>query len=205
MGAEVDEDLAIQQGGRRRRDEDLVAMREGRDARSAMHVGADVPSAVSVGTPVCRPMRTRIAARRPGLRLARGGDGASALGKATKKASPWVSISSPLWAVKAARSTSVLGQHMGIPLGADCWSSRVEPSMSVNRKVTVPVGRSCTTSRGCEAAAYRSMRGSSCWRLGPPLGVFGQAVAELVRGWEERPGREAVRGCSWSAAGRIGQ
>ena len=57
---EIAERLRVEQRRRRRRDEDLVAVRERRDARAAVDVQPDVALAVDgVATPVCRPIRAR--------------------------------------------------------------------------------------------------------------------------------------------------
>ena len=61
--------------------------------------------------------------------------------KATKKASPSVWTSWPSCAANAARSSAmVLLEHVAVPVDVGRASSRVEPSMSVKRKVTVPRG-----------------------------------------------------------------
>jgi hypothetical protein len=65
-----------------------------------------------------------------------------ALPKATKNESPCVSISRPPCAATAARSRRWCSASTSGYPSRSCLRSRVEPSMSVNRKVTAPLGRS---------------------------------------------------------------
>jgi hypothetical protein len=62
----------------------------------------------------------------------------SALSKTTKKESPSVASSRPPWAAKAARRSAAWRSRTAVyaALPSDS-SSRVEPSMSENRKVSV--------------------------------------------------------------------
>jgi len=63
-------------------------------------------------------------------------------------------------------------------------------------------GRASPPHRG-ERAPQPPRRAWACrWSAG---GRIGQGVAELVRGWDRRPGRRGLRGGSWAGAGRIGQ
>src|SRR5215216_656356 len=64
------------------------------------------------------------------------------LAKATKKASPWVLTSTPPASATARRMIAACSSWTAAYRSPSAWSRRVEPSMSVNRKVTVPVGRS---------------------------------------------------------------
>ena len=63
--------------------------------------------------------------------------------KTKKNASPWRSISTPPCAANASRSSSLCcREDLAVARrGRGCLSSRVEPSMSEKRKVTVPCGR----------------------------------------------------------------
>ena len=88
-------------------------------------------------------MRTRIGPRASPFCAAAAAPSASgAVRNATKKASPCVSTSTPLCAPNASRrmrrcSASAFA-YSAVP---SSWSSFVEPSTSVKRKVTVPDGR----------------------------------------------------------------
>ena len=65
-------------------------------------------------------------------------------GNATKNASPAVSTSTPPCAAHASRHTRWCSTATPTALRPSSSSSAVEPSMSVNRNVTVPRGRSCS-------------------------------------------------------------
>ena len=116
------------------------------------------PSASSSPSPVWIPIRTRIAApsghgsatsERWAAATARTAPAGSR--KTAKNESPSVPISRPASAASAARTSSRwrarIGRHAAVPRRS---TSFVEPSMSVNRKVTSPVGRAgaTVTSRG---------------------------------------------------------
>ncbi len=92
--------------------------------------------------PVWMPTRTRIGPERRASVIARAAASApGAVGKATKKASPWVSTSTPPFAVQAARmSRRCSARAAAYPSLPSSCRSLVEPSTSVNRKVTVPDG-----------------------------------------------------------------
>ena len=112
------------------------------------------PSVVTVATPVCSPFRTRIGpvARAPAAASAAVA-APSAVGKATKNASPCVSTSTPPALATASRSSRRCSSSAAAySSGPSSCSSRVEPSTSVKRKVTVPLGRS---------ARIRPLRGRS--------------------------------------------
>src|SRR3954453_3192858 len=67
----------------------------------------------------------------------------SAAGKGRKKASPVVSTSTPPEEAHAERTTARwVARASAYPSAPSSSRRRVEPSMSLNRKVTVPVGRS---------------------------------------------------------------
>ena len=140
-GSRVEE----RRGGRR--DEDLVAVRERGDARSAVDVLADVAllgrwSERPCAGPCARgslPRRARRARRaRPPPLLA-------AVGKAMKNASPCVSTSTPPCAAAASRTIRrCSASASAYRAGPSSCSRRVEPSMSVKSSVTVPSGSALT-------------------------------------------------------------
>ena len=146
--AEVPQPVGAEQRSRGRRDEHLPAVSCRRDPRRAVHVDADVPLLGHVRRARMdahpHPDRARgqsLAARGSGRRSAPG-----AVGNATKKASPCVSTSTPPWAPNASRRMpAMLGERLRIRSGAQLVQQLVEPSTSVNRKVTVPEGRSRPT------------------------------------------------------------
>ena len=99
------------------------------------------PSVVTIGVPVWMPMRTRTGPSDRWISSA-AATASSARPKATKNASPCVSTSTPSCRPKTARSSLRWpASRSAYPSPRSC-RSRVEPSMSVNRKVTVPDGRS---------------------------------------------------------------
>ncbi len=59
-----------------------------------------------------------------------------------KKASPWVLTSTPPPSETARRMIAACSSRTAGYRSPSSWRRLVEPSMSVNRKVTVPVGRS---------------------------------------------------------------
>ena len=133
------------------RDEHLAAVAAGRDARRAVHVDADVALlGRGAACPVWSPIRTRIgptgqASRSPvrgrGERARRRREGDEE-GVALR-----VDLDSAVRGERLAQDPAMLGERLARiaprPVRA---SSRVEPSTSVNRKVTVPEGRSRRTS-----------------------------------------------------------
>ena len=135
--------------GRRGRDEHLPAVRERRDPSSAMHVDPDIAldshrrcSGVQAHPNRDRPCRERLLPDRAAAAAP------AAVGKATKKASPCVSTSTPPSATNASRSTRRWpARASAYSSGPTRRNSRVDPSMSVNRNVTVPAGRSPGTDR----------------------------------------------------------
>jgi hypothetical protein len=62
--------------------------------------------------------------------------------KATKKASPWVLTSIPPPSAMARRMIAACWSWTAGYRSPSAWSRRVEPSISVKRNVTVPVGSS---------------------------------------------------------------
>ena len=131
--------------------EHLAAVRGRRDPRGAMDVVADVRRRPRRArpTPVWSPIRTRIAApsghgSAASARWASTAAATASAGarKTTKNESPSVPISSRRG--RRAPPGSARGGARGAAASAAVprlSTSRVEPSMSVNRKVTSPVGR----------------------------------------------------------------
>ena len=129
--------------------DDLAAVGEGSDASSAVHVDPHVPLArhprragVQAHADRDRPRHQRSCAAATAAAAA-----PAAVGNATKNASPCVSTSTPPCAANAvAQHPTVLSQrHLHSASGPSMCSSRVDPSMSVKRKVTVPLGSSVRT------------------------------------------------------------
>ena len=137
---------------RRLREEDLAAVAGGRDPGRAVDVGADV---VAVGDRAgrrpygCPSGRGR--ARRPATARRRAPAGAStaardglrgARRRRRRTTSPSVALSSPPCGRERRSGSARGGAPAAPPSGRrpSAWASGVEPSMSVNRKVTVPVG-----------------------------------------------------------------
>ena len=135
---------------------------------------------------VCRPMRRLIG---PGARacvIARAALAApGADGNATKKASPCGSTSTPPLAAHASRTTRrCSASASAYASAASSRRSLVDPSTSVKRKVTVPVGRSDRTP--CDHPQWRSRLAAHP----PPREVFGEDAAKsstpsVVFGWDE--------------------
>jgi hypothetical protein len=109
---------------------------------------------------VCRPILTRTsipsgqacAERRRCVSIA-AATAAGALAKTTKNESPSVLISRPFAAATASRTiawcASSSGRYADVPIRS---TSLVEPSMSVNRNVTVPAGSGLTEGIGRSAS-----------------------------------------------------
>ena len=146
----------------RGRDEHLPAVAGRRDAGGAVHVVSDVAllgdewrpgvqadAHVDRGRATRDSVSARAAARAPG-----------AVGKAKKKASPCVSTSTPPSAAHASRMIRRCSASASAYASApSSCRSFVEPSTSVKRKVTVPVGRSSRTPRDHPPAELASSRG----------------------------------------------
>ena len=141
----------------------LPAVRGRADPRGARHVEPDIArrperTAHRCGSrsgPGAASRRARVVPPRPpGSRRPR-------VGKATKNASPCVSTSRPPASAKTARRSrrcsASSAAYSALPSRA---SSSVDPSTSVNRKVTVPVGRPSVE----RAGTARSSDGS-CTRI----------------------------------------
>ena len=118
--------------------------------RRAVHVETDVVAAED-RFPVCRPMRTRT--HRPWIARCQASAASSrcaprssptavsGLAKTTKKKRRPRSSPHAASAPMAVRMQRARGARGSSGSGADPVARRVDPSMSVNRKVTVPVGR----------------------------------------------------------------
>src|SRR5439155_12244861 len=89
------------------------------------------------------PMRTRIGpAASPSSAAAAAESAPGAVGKATKNASPCVSTSTPPWRPNASRNVRRCSvSAAAYPVAPRSCSNLVEPSMSLKRNVTVPLGR----------------------------------------------------------------
>src|SRR5262245_6691510 len=99
------------------------------------------PSSVTSGSPVCNPMRTRIGPSASASRAASAAASASeAFANATKNESPSVPTSTPPWRVNSLRMVRRCSARRSAYSSPSSPTSRVEPSMSVNRSVTVPCG-----------------------------------------------------------------
>src|SRR4051794_2239628 len=109
----------------------------------------------------------------------------SAVGKARRKASPAVSTSTPPDAVHAERTTVRWVARAVAYRSSPSWSRRrVEPSMSLNRKVTVPVGRSVDMREDdAPAATSRHLRAGASVEV-PALRLF--AFDDFERGLVSR-------------------
>ena len=106
----------------------------------------------SGASPVCRPMRTRMAppsghlcVAKPRWASAAAPHASSALWKTQKNESPSVLSSAPFRLWKALRRMAWWSTWAWTYLSPSSCMSLVEPSMSVKRNVTVPLGRAVTT------------------------------------------------------------
>ena len=186
-------------------------MAGGRDARRAVDVEADVASPPAIASPVCRPIRTRTAvpsghgsAASARCAVDGGSDRRRALSNDDEEG---VALGALLVAAVRPR-TRLAGSRGGAPgarrsasVPSSC-SSRVEPSMSVNRNVTVPVVgppavRQRLRSSFRAVAQCRALRSASRSR---PARTRRIASATLGCSRDHRfevPGRE--RQAAWSA------
>ena len=119
------------------------------DAGRPVHVDADIVVPAQGPSPVWTPIRTRTGgpgdqswAARPRWAATAARIAPTGLRKATKKASPWVLTSVPPASATARRTIAACSSWTAGYRSPSAWSRRVEPSMSVKRNVTVPVGRS---------------------------------------------------------------
>ena len=125
-------------------EDDLPAVCGGGDPRRAVDVDADVAlvasrSARPCGAPCGRGSGRRSSAVRASAAAA---TASAALGNATKNASPCVSTSTPECRANASRRARRWSASRSAYAAPCSWRSRVEPSTSVKRKVTVPLGSS---------------------------------------------------------------
>jgi hypothetical protein len=151
--------------------------------------------------PVCSPTRTWIG---PEVRLAvmvsAAASAPEAVGKAKKKASPCVSTSKPPRAAHASRMTRGCSASASAYASApSAWRSRVDPSTSVNRKVTVPE-ESPGRTRGSSADDGR--RASGAHPEAPPRpGPDAERLAGgRVRGVDNRPRPDERAHRGWAVA-----
>ena len=126
---------------------------------------------------MCRPMRKRIwRSASASVITCAAATAPPAVGNAKKKASPWVSTSTPFSAAHASRTTPrCSARASAYPSAPSSCRSLVEPSTSVKRKVTVPLGRSSRTRRDHppedgESPAPHSTPRESVGRRGPLAG-----------------------------------
>ena len=86
------------------------------------------------------PIRTRIGRPSASLTFARRRERARRRREGNEEGVPLRVDLDPPWCGGLAQQPAVLGECLGVALAPSSWSSRVEPSTSVKRKVTVPVG-----------------------------------------------------------------
>src|SRR5436190_2384740 len=89
-------------------------------------------------------MRTRIGPLSASVASRAAASASEARANATKNASPCVSTSTPRCRTKASRSTRLCSANVCAYASPSSCNNHVEPSMSVKRNVTVPVGSSRT-------------------------------------------------------------
>ena len=104
------------------------ALRGGRRPRRHLHRSRQGRSGVQADPDGDRPRGQRLGDSRRGAIVP------GAVGNAKKKASPWVSTSTPPSTAHACSDLHGVRRVPGVGLGPDSWSSRVEPSTSVKRR-----------------------------------------------------------------------
>ena len=121
MQAEVAERLAVEEGGRRRRDDRLAAVGERSDARAAVHVDADVAlggelgsSGVQADAHADRPVRERLAAGPRGVGCALGGREGDEEGVALR-----VDLDAAVGRERLAQRAPVLGERLAVRVRAE--------------------------------------------------------------------------------------
>ena len=136
--------IALEQTPGRLGEDDLPPVRRRRDPCRAMDVDADVALVGDAAAPRCGCPCERGSGRPPSASraAAAAATASAARANATKKASPWVSTSTPSCLVNAPLSAVRCSARRSAYPAPCSWRSRVEPSTSVKRKVTVPVGSS---------------------------------------------------------------
>src|SRR6266540_628528 len=121
---------------------------------------------------------------------------AAAVGKTTKNASPTVRTSTPPFGVKAARRMRSCCSSTGVNALPKRWTSFVEPSMSLKKNVSVPVG-SVRSPIVAEETTFRPTMAGRCGDGVVRGGAAGGAGKGGARGEAEggAPGAlEALRG-----------
>lgn len=154
------------------------------------------PSSVTSAVPVCSPIRTRIGpAASTCVASAAHASAPRAVGNATKNASPCVSTSTPPWRAAAARNTRRCSARAALYLSAPSSPSRrVDPSTSVNRKVTVPEEGPRIVETGSRACSL-AVSGAALAR--PEYGaVKGRSTQGLPSTHLSSPGRSSAPGAS---------
>ena len=112
---------------------------------------------------------------------------------APQKPSPWVSTSTPPWAEKALRrKRRCSARARTYPSSPSSSISRVEPSMSVNRRVTVPLGSSI------------SRRPSAFDVAGGSVGTLAQDATRSSSDQRTDPVPASVRVEAWEGLGTRG-
>ena len=130
------------------------------------------PSSVTSGVPVCNPIRTRIgsSSNRSVITVA-ASTASGARANARRNASPCVSTSTPPSDTHASRTIRRWSSSATAYLsGPSSSSSRVDPSTSVNRNVTVPEGRSARTRGSCDTVQHNAQLGRARTPLACLLG-----------------------------------
>ena len=151
--------------GGRLRQEHLAAVPGGRDPRRPMHVEPDVALVGPERFPrVQAHPHAHRAVRKRALRV---GGGRDRVGRARKRDEERVALRVDLDPVVPPpglpQRTAVLGEHVGVP-SPSSWSSRVDPSMSVKRNVTVPVGSSgCIWRFSLVSGRMTTARSTGCY------------------------------------------
>ena len=132
----------------RLRDHDLAAVPGGHDPRRPMDVQANVAVDVTRPSPEWIPMRTRTVPppampRAPAPAGSRVAEATASLAeeKTAKNESPSVPSSFAPRSLRAARMIRRWPAKRSSYASPNAWSKRVEPSMSLKKNVTVPVGR----------------------------------------------------------------
>ena len=138
---------------RRRGEQHLPAVRGRTDPRSAMHADADIALVAACGSPLCKPIRTRTSAPARATRARTRSRCASIAADTRLTGRP--KRDEQRIALRVHHPTAVRrergAQHPGRAppaalalIAAEPLQQPVDPSMSVNRKVTVPLGSSAT-------------------------------------------------------------
>ena len=158
--------LVLEQGLRGLGDEDLPAVPGRADPGRAVDCEARVPAAGATAWPVCRPIRTLICTpSRPGETGARAvlrrprEERRARWRRRRRRSRPGCRPRSRCGPRSRPQQTLML-LSTSTYRSRSCLTSRVEPSMSVKRKVTAPVGNSFMQRKAC-TVIVRKARGST--------------------------------------------